>query len=312
MSSAILYVRCSISLVDVFANKKNVEPRLCLHNISPNATDLLHNINPLGSQHVDEEVCGWGQWFACLHGHYDHGVPRVLTDQPIGKPISLQCNSNLPTTGAAKVGGGGGGDSDSNSSRDDGDNGGSGGSKDNGSDSVTAAAAAVGATKTMAVTAMVGGTNNNKLKRQWKKRRQHQRQQWQQQRWRRLWWKQQQQQWQRWRQWQQQQWGWRCWRHWRQWRQQQQADQAELGLDLTIKWKRYCLVSGELLILSIILLPTNNTNLTFLLSTIDSQQQSKMGFKSCSSLLARPHVLFLSLESCSLQRTQACLYLGVR
>jgi hypothetical protein len=28
--------------------------------ISPNATELLRDINPLGSQHVDEKVCGWG------------------------------------------------------------------------------------------------------------------------------------------------------------------------------------------------------------------------------------------------------------
>ncbi len=99
------------------------------------------------------------------HGRYGHGVPRVPTDKPAGKPISVQRNNQL-TTGAAKVGGGGSGDGNSNSSRDNGDNGGSGGGKDNGSKSAAVAVAAAGAMKTTAVTAMVGGTNKNQLKRQ--------------------------------------------------------------------------------------------------------------------------------------------------
>jgi hypothetical protein len=84
----------------VFTNKKNVEPLLCSHNISPNATELSRIIDPLGSQHVDEEVCGWGRQLARPHGCYGHGVPSVPTDKPNGKPISVQCN-NQPTTGAA-------------------------------------------------------------------------------------------------------------------------------------------------------------------------------------------------------------------
>ncbi len=51
----------AIVTVDVFTNKKNVEPLLCSHNVSPNEMELSCNINPLGSQHVDEEVCGWGR-----------------------------------------------------------------------------------------------------------------------------------------------------------------------------------------------------------------------------------------------------------
>jgi hypothetical protein len=120
-----------------------------LHNISPYATELLHDINLLGSQHVDEEVCGWGQWLAHPHGSYGHGVPRVSTDKPTGKPISVQCD-NQSTTGAAKVGGGGGGDGNSYSSGDNGNKGGSGGGKDNSGDSTAAAVAAAGAMKTMA------------------------------------------------------------------------------------------------------------------------------------------------------------------
>ncbi len=58
------------------------------------------------------------------HGRYGHGVPRVLTDKPDGKPISIQCN-NQPMPGAAKVGNVGGGNGNSNSSGDNGDNGGS-------------------------------------------------------------------------------------------------------------------------------------------------------------------------------------------
>ncbi len=104
------------------------------------------------------------------HGRYGHGVPRVPTDKPAGKPISVQHN-NQPTTGAAKVGGGGGGDGNSNSSGDNGKNDGSGSGKDNGGNSTAAASAAAGAMTTMAVTAMVGGTNYNQLKRRWKKRR---------------------------------------------------------------------------------------------------------------------------------------------
>ncbi len=80
------------------------------------------------------------------HGWYGHGVPRVPTDKPTGKPISIQRN-NQPMTGAAKVGGGGGGDGDSNSSGDDSKNAGSGGGENN--DSIIAAAAAVAAGATM-------------------------------------------------------------------------------------------------------------------------------------------------------------------
>jgi hypothetical protein len=43
---------------------------LCSHNISPSATELLRDINPLGSVNIDEEVCGWGQLLVCPHGHY--------------------------------------------------------------------------------------------------------------------------------------------------------------------------------------------------------------------------------------------------
>ncbi len=85
------------------------------------------------------------------YGHYGHGVPRVPTDKPTIKPISVQCN-NQPTTGVAKVGGGGGSNGDSYSSEDDGNNGGSGGGKDNVSDSMAVAAVATGPTKTTAVT----------------------------------------------------------------------------------------------------------------------------------------------------------------
>ncbi len=69
------------------------------------------------------------------HKLYGHGVQRVPTDKPTGKPISVQRN-NQPTTGAAKVGGGGGGDGNSDSSGDDGEIGGSDGGEDNGGDSV--------------------------------------------------------------------------------------------------------------------------------------------------------------------------------
>ncbi len=104
------------------------------------------------------------------HGRYGHGAPRVPTDKPTGKPISVQCN-NQPMTGAAKVGGGVGGDGDSENSGDDGKNGGSGSGEDNGRNRAAVAAVAAGATTATAVTAMVGGTNNNQLKRQWKKGR---------------------------------------------------------------------------------------------------------------------------------------------
>jgi hypothetical protein len=131
---------------------------------------------------------------AHLHGRYGHGIPRVPTDKPTGKPLSILRN-NQPMTGAAKVGGDGDGNGDSNISGYNGNNGVSGGGKDNGGNSAAVAAAAAVATKTKAVTAMVGDTDHNRLKRRWKKRRWRQGQRWGQRRWRRqLWWKRQQQQ----------------------------------------------------------------------------------------------------------------------
>jgi hypothetical protein len=51
-----------IFTVDVFTNKTKIVKALsCLHNISPIATKLSCNIDQGGSQHVDEEVYGWGR-----------------------------------------------------------------------------------------------------------------------------------------------------------------------------------------------------------------------------------------------------------